>query len=65
MISEKCAQVADENRRRYDQGKRWKKDFLRFPKNCQCACMHKLPTEWENMYSCPQPGQEPDSKETR
>lgn len=54
MISKECREIADENRVRFDFGR---KDMLEFPEGCECACQHMMPQQWDKMFSIKPPWQ--------
>jgi len=51
-ICEHCSEAAEYNRTAFDFGA---KTFQKHPKNCGCPCMHKDPTQWEDMFSVSRP----------
>lgn len=58
MISEKCTEIGNINRKRYDIGARKFEEpfgFLPYPEGCQCACRHEYPVQWEKSYNCKPP----------
>ncbi len=63
MICKQCAEVGATNRIRYEMSIHpdaevlaWDTTLVEHPQNCGCPCMHKTPTQWEDMFSVPQPG---------
>lgn len=50
MICKACAWAGDTNREIYESGKN-NGIVAGHPKNCGCPCMHKMPKQWEKMFS--------------
>lgn len=63
MICKECAKFAAWNREVFDSnqekiGTKYElltKPFFKHPKKCGCPCMHKMPTQWEDSFSCERP----------
>lgn len=50
MICKHCARAGDLNRGRFETGG-GDRDMFPHPENCGCPCMHKMPKQWEKMFS--------------
>lgn len=57
MICNRCKLVASTNRKLFNAGKYPPGGWIQHP-DCGCACMHKAPTQWEDMFSVKEPYEE-------
>jgi len=51
MICDDCRYAGDDSRWNFNQGY----PPVSHPKDCGCPCMHKMPTQWEDMFSVKEP----------